>query len=159
GFFALTHVNLGFDPEHILYVRVAPGAPHDRDNADAERKILFEQVRRRVQSLPGVRTAAISLGLPPLGGAGSEITILGKPSSQHWAFMVDLCSETYFQTFGLRLVQGRLLSESDIESAHRVAVVNQAFVRAFFGKDDPVGQKIKFNFFDEMPETPHDTYF
>jgi ABC-type antimicrobial peptide transport system permease subunit len=73
--------------------------------------------------------------------------------------MVDLCGETYFQTLGLRLLRGRLLSEADIDSARHVAVVNQAFARAYFGSEDPLGQKIKFNVFDQLPETPHDAYF
>src|SRR5262249_17438705 len=70
-----------------------------------------------------------------------------------------LCGETYFQTLGLRLQQGRLLSETDIDSARLVAVVNQSFVRAYFANENPLGQKIKFNEFDLLPETPHDAYF
>ena len=157
GFFTLTHVDLSFDPARILCARVSPTSDFF-DNA-AKKALFFEQVRKRVQSLPGVLTAAISLDFPPLGGVSSEITVLGEPSSQHWESMVDLCSETYFQTLGLRLLRGRLLSEADIDSARHVAVVNQAFVHAYFGSEDPLGQKIKFNDFDQLPETPHDAYF
>jgi putative ABC transport system permease protein len=73
--------------------------------------------------------------------------------------MVDLCDENYFQTLGLRLLRGRLLSAADIDSARHVAVVNQAFARAYFGSEDPLGQKIKINDFDQLPDTPRDTYF
>jgi putative ABC transport system permease protein len=157
GFFALTHVDLGFNSARMLYARVA--VADDRYGTAAKKKLFFEQVLQRVQSLPGVLTATISLGLPPVGGAGSEITVFGKPPSQHWESMIDLCGETYFQTLGLRLLRGRLLSETDIESARHVAVVNQAFARAYFGSEDPLAQKIKFNIFDQLPETPHDAYF
>lgn len=157
GFFTLTHVDLSFDPARMLCARVSPTSDFF-DNA-AKKALFFEQVRKRVQSLPGVLTAAISLDFPPLGGVSSEITVLGQPSSQHWESMVDLCSETYFQTLGLRLLRGRLLSEADIDAARHVAVVNQAFVHAYFGSEDPLGQKIKFNDFDQLPETPHDAYF
>jgi ABC-type antimicrobial peptide transport system permease subunit len=40
-----------------------------------------------------------------------------------------------------------------------VAVVNQAFARAYFGNENPLGQEIKFNVLDQLPETPHDAYF
>jgi len=158
SFFVLTHADLGFSPAHVLYAEVAPAAD-DRYDATAEKKVFFEQVVQRVKTLPGVITATESLALPPLGGAGSEITVLGKPNSEHWNSMVDLCSETYFQTLGLRLLRGRLLSESDIDSVRHVAVINQAFARTFFGSENPLGQKIKFNVFDELPDTPRDAYF
>ena len=158
SFFVLTHADLGFAPAHVLYAEVAP-APDDRYDATAEKKVFFEQVVQRVKTLPGVITATESLGLPPLGGAGSEITILGKPNPEHWNSMVELCSETYFQTLGLRLLRGRLLSESDIDSARHVAVINQAFARTYFGSENPLGQKIKFNIFDLLPDTPRDAYF
>jgi putative ABC transport system permease protein len=161
SFFALTHVDLGFDPAHLLYARVIPTVNDHGDSADtvAKRTLFFQQVLQRVQALPGVQTATITLGLPPLGGAGSEITVLGKPPSQHWEPMVDLCGEAYFQTLGLRLLRGRLLSEADIDSARHVAVVNQAFARAYFSGEDPLGQKVKFNVFDQLPDTPRDAYF
>jgi len=166
GFFALTHVELGFDPARTLYARVTRAAdfydnaaPLSELEVPGKKALFFEQVRKRVQALPGVLSAAISLDFPPLGGAGSEITVSGKPSSQQWESMVDLCSETYFQTLGLRLLRGRLLSEADIDSARHVAVVNQAFVRTYFGSEDPLSQKIKFNVFDQLPETPHGAYF
>jgi putative ABC transport system permease protein len=164
SFFTLTHVDLGFDPAHMLYARVVPtvdamNASGESADIVAKRTLFFQQVLRRVQVLPGVHTATISLGLPPLGGASSEITVLGKPPSQHWEPMVDLCGEAYFQTLGLRLLRGRLLSEADIDSARHVVVVNQAFARAYFTGENPLGQKVKFNVFDQLPDTPRDAYF
>jgi len=158
SFFTLTHVDLGFNPEHMLYTRIVPAADDRYDTAE-KKKLFFEQVLQRVRALPGVTTATVSLSVPPLGGAGSFITIPGKTHSERWESMVDLCSEGYFQTLGLQLLRGRLLSETDINSARRVAVVNQAFARTYFPGEDPLGQKIKFDVFDELPETPHNAYF
>jgi putative ABC transport system permease protein len=158
SFFTLTHVDLGFNPERILYTRIVP-AVDDRYDTAVKKKLFFEQILQRVKAVPGVTTATVSLSMPPLGGAGSFITIPGKTHSERWESMVDLCSEGYFQTLGLHLLRGRLLSETDIDSARHVAVVNQAFARAYFGSEDPLRQKIKFDVFDELPETPHDAYF
>jgi len=158
GFFALTHADLGFSPHRTLYAMVSP-APDDPSDTTSERKLFFERVLRRVQALPGVISATESLGLPPLGGEGSEITVLGKPNSQHLTSMLDLCSETYFQTLGLRLLRGRLLSEDDVASSRHVAVINQAFARTHFGSENPLGQRVKFNDFDHLPDTPKDAYF
>jgi len=158
SFFALTHVDLGFNPANTLFVQVVQGA-EDRDDTGMKKNHFFEQALQHVKSLPGVLSATVSVGLPPLGGAGSEITVMGKSHSQHWESMIDLCSEAYFQTLGLSLLHGRTLSETDIDSARHVALVNQAFARTYFGSENPLGQKIKFNDFDELPGTPRDAYF
>jgi putative ABC transport system permease protein len=158
SFIALTHVDLGFDPQHMLYARVIP-AGSDHFEAAAQNQVFFEQVLQRVKALPGVVTVTESLGLPPLGGAGSYVTVFGKSLPQHADSMVELCGESYFQTLGIRLLHGRLISEADIGSERRVAVVNQAFAHAYLGNTDPLGQKIRFDAFDQVSGAPHNTYF
>ena len=157
SFFALTHVDLGFDPQHTLYALVVPpGELHPEDSS--KNLAFFEQVVQQVRALPGVITATQSLGLPPLGGPSTDITLQGKPSP-HGESMVELCGEPYFRMLGVRLVRGRLISETDVASARRVAVVNEAFATIYFGSDDPLGQRIKFNVFDHVPDAPRDAYF
>jgi putative ABC transport system permease protein len=158
SFFALTHVELGFNPARMLYAWVST-AEHGPYETVVKNKVFYEQVLQRVKRLPGVIDATISLGAPPLGGAGSDILVLGKQLPAHWESGIDLCSEAFFQTLGVRLLRGRWLSRMDIDSARAVAVVNEAFVRAYFGSENVLGQKIKFTILDELPETPHDAYF
>jgi putative ABC transport system permease protein len=158
SFFALTHVELTFNPARTLYAWVAT-PPDGRYDTAIKKKLFYEQVLQRIRALPSVIEAAESLSMPPLGGDGEEITILGKPGSPRRESMVDLCGETYFQVLGLRLLRGRLFSETDIDSARQVAVVNEAFAHAYFGSENALGRKFKFNIFDQMPETPHDAYF
>jgi HAD superfamily hydrolase (TIGR01509 family) len=85
-------------------------------------------------------------------GTEVQVTIPAKTHSERWMSMFDLCSEGYFQTLQLSLLRGRLLSESDVDSARRVAVINQTFARNYLGDGDPIGQNIKFNLFDQEPE-------
>jgi putative ABC transport system permease protein len=158
SFFALTHLDLGFDPQRTLYARVTP-AGEDHFDAAEKNQLFFEQVLQRTKALPGVISASESLGLPPLGGSGSDITVLGKPPSAHWESMMELCGESFFQILGIRLLRGRLISETDVGSARHVAVVNEAFATTYFGSEDPLGQKIKFNVFDQLKGTPQDAYF
>lgn len=72
---------------------------------------------------------------------------------------MDLCSEGLFRTLGIHLLRGRLLSEGEIASAQRVVVVDEVLARSFFGKGDPVGQRVRFKVFNFIPDAPHDTYF
>jgi putative ABC transport system permease protein len=158
SFFTLTHLDLGFDPQRTLYARVTPPG-EDHFDATEKNQLFFEQVLQRTKALPGVISATESLGLPPLGGSGSDITVLGKPPSAHWESMVELCGESFFQILGIRLLRGRLISETDVGSARHIAVVNEAFATTYFGSEDPLGQKVKFNVFDQLKGTPHDAYF
>jgi len=158
SFFALTHLDLGFDPQRTLYARVTPPG-EDHFDAAEKNQLFFEQVLQRAKALPGVISATESLGLPPLGGSGSDITVLGKPPSAHWESMLELCGESFFQVLGIRLLRGRLISETDVGSARHVAVINEAFRTTYFGSEDHLGQKIKFNVFDQLQGTPHDAYF
>jgi putative ABC transport system permease protein len=48
----------------------------------------------------------------------------------------------YFETFGIRMLQGRALDARDGMSAQRVAVVNERFERLFLNGQDPVGQRV-----------------
>jgi putative ABC transport system permease protein len=157
SFFALTHVDLGFRPYSVLYIRL--DLPKGRYEAAQPRRILLRRIVERVKALPGVIAAAETWMLPPEDAISSDVSIPGKTHSQEWDANTNLCSEDYFQTLGLSLLRGTLFSEGDVESARHVAVINQALARTFFGKEDPIGQMIKFNEFDKQPDAPHDTYF
>ena len=124
-----------------------------------QKKIFFRQVLERVSALPGVIAATETSSLPPYGGPESDLTIPGKTHSEPWHVMFQLCSEGYFKTMGRHLLRGRLLTESDIDGARPVAVVNDTFVKTYFKNEDPIGQKIKFNLFDELSQSGKDQQY
>ena len=51
----------------------------------------------------------------------------------------------------IALKRGRLLGDRDVEGARQVAVVNEAFVRTFFGSRNPMGQRVTFGTADDDP--------
>lgn len=155
--FALEHVDLGMNPRNVLVVPTP--LPEARYKTPQQRSVFFQELLRRVTTLPGVISASQSLGLPPFGGPRSDVTIPGKPHSAPWMTMAQLCSEGYFRTLQIPLLRGSLLSEADVASGRRVAVVNQTLARDYFGKEDPLGHTIKFNALDEEPDLPHNAYF
>lgn len=157
SFFAIEQVNIGFNPQKILSARLV--FPEGHYKTAVQSKIFFQQVLPRIRALPGVVDAAEAVTLPPFGGPSSEVTVPGKTHSERWTAMFESCSEGWFRTVGVPLVRGRLLSETDIDSARQVAVINQTLARRFFGQEDPIGQKIKFNELDQAPDAPHDAYF
>ncbi len=155
--FALQHVELGLNPVNILVARTP--LPKGQYETAEQKKLFFRQVLQRISALPGVIAVTETNSLPPYGGPESDITIPGKTHSEPWRAMFQLCSEGYFKTMGRHVLRGRLLTESDVDAARPVAVVNETFVKTYFSKEDPIGQKVKLNLFDEMPQSPKDQYF
>lgn len=154
-FFALTHIELGFSQERLLYARIA--LPKTR--SPEQKRLFFREVLERLKSTPGIVSASEVAQIPTMGGAfPNDMKLLGK-GTQGYNGMFDLCSADAFQTLGVRLLRGRLLSEADISSARLVAVVNRTLAKQYFGEQDPVGQKIAFRTFDFIPDAPHDAYF
>jgi putative ABC transport system permease protein len=157
SFFAVMHVDMGFDPDRILAARLAlpPGAY----NKPEQQGHFLRQVLERVRALPGVAGAAVAVAYPFEGGPRSEITIPGRTHSEQWNSLFEVCSDGYFQTLQIPLLRGSYFTRNDDESLRRVAIINQAFARKYFGTDDPIGQSVKFNDFDQWPQAPHNVYF
>jgi putative ABC transport system permease protein len=152
SFVKLQQTDLGFNSENILYAGLA--FPRGQYTTASEKKRFFEQLSTRLHALPGVVAATQMTTIPPFGGIGSEIEVAGKTHTEKWRAIYQLCSEGYFPTLQLRTLLGRTLSETEVNSARKVVVVNQTFVNKFLGNEDPIGQKVKINMLESMPVSP-----
>jgi predicted permease len=152
SFVKLQQVDLGFNPENILFARLP--FPRGQYTTAAEKQRFYEQLLSRLRAMPGVVVATETTTLPPYGGIGSEIDIVGKTHTEKWRAMISLCSEGYFPTLQLRTLLGRTLSETEVNGARKVAVVNQTFVNTFLGNENPIGQMVKINLLESLPDSP-----
>jgi putative ABC transport system permease protein len=144
SFWNRTQVDLGVRTDHILTF----GLPvnEQRFSSPAEIDGFYRQLLERFQAVPGVAKASVSSALPLLGfGVSRKFSVVGQPDdarSSRPSAGVQMVTPEYFETFGIRMLQGRTLNDRDRMSAQRVAVVNERFVRLFLGGRDPVGQRI-----------------
>ena len=152
SFVKLQQADLGFNPENILFARLP--FPRGQYTTAAEKQRFYGQLLQRLRALPGVVAATETTTLPPYGGIGSDIDIVGKTHTEKWRAIFQLCSEGYFPTLQLRTLRGRTLSETEVNSARKVAVVNETLVNKFFGNEDPIGQMVKINMLESMPDSP-----
>jgi len=162
SFFILTHADFGFDPQNVLYFRLAlPKAYNTNIDVTREKKnALTRQVLERMQTLPGVTSVSESMFEPPLNYDWSDTIIPGKPHSERWETRFEVCSEGYFQILGLPFIHGRPFSEDDVNAKRHVMVVNESFSRQYFPNEDPIGNKVKLEVLDRaFLDAPHDTYF
>ncbi|CAG0931157.1 putative ABC transporter permease YknZ [Planctomycetaceae bacterium] len=139
----LSRINPGFDADGVLLATVdlsRAGIP--REGLDASHQRILERVR----TLPGV-AAASSSDLTPVGRSSwnDEIIIDGfTPTTPMDAVTwFNEVSEGYFATMRTRLLGGRDFSSADVPGGEKVAIVNDAWGRKFFGNRSPIGQQFR----------------
>jgi predicted permease len=142
SFVALMHADRGYDAANVLTARL----DLPPQNSDGPRHLaLADAVMARMRAEPGVATAAAADALPflSLGSAlGTEMPSPGNPAiKQQLRANLRMVNPEYFTALRLRLVQGRLLSDTDIASNKRVVVVSRSFARQYLGPD-PLGRLV-----------------
>ena len=134
----------GFEPQGRLIVRVDPALAGYKPE---KLYSLYQQLDQRLSQIPGVISDSYSIYSPMRGDNWSYmIHIEGHPPDEQIEASFNRIGPRYFETIGSRLLQGRTVGVEDTPSARMVAVVNEAFVRKFFPKANPLG--VHFGFGD-----------
>jgi macrolide transport system ATP-binding/permease protein len=140
--YRLLHVELGFQADHLATITVA--APDVRYGKEEQSIALGREIIRKVESLPGVRSVAITTLLPVrFNGNTDWIRFVGRPyDGKHIEVNERDVSSNYFQTIGAKLVRGRYFSDAEDESKPKVVIINQALANKYFAGEDPIGKQI-----------------
>ena len=144
SFFNLTRVDLGVRTDNILTFGFP--VPEKRLTEPDQIITFYRQALAKLQSMPGVKHASISTGLPIAGsGFGMPFNIVGQPQAAAAARKTsgfEMVTPEYFRTFGIQVVRGRAFSEQDTAISPRVALVNENFVRRFLPGTEPLGKRL-----------------
>jgi putative ABC transport system permease protein len=149
SFYEVAHVDAGFDPEHLMTMRMAPAVT--RFGEPARQIQLARGILAKVGALPGVRQAAVATDLPMLGNPIFIMRFEGRPPvtpSQSPLANYFAVTPTFFDSMKMRLLRGRLLTEWDLAGSPLVAVVNQTLVDRYFHNEDPIGKQLEIGFDD-----------
>jgi putative ABC transport system permease protein len=141
---ALHDVDLGFDPDRVLTVRVAlPQAEYPENDQVVA---FFDHALQRVRALPGVEAAGAVRSLPlatTIGDWGLDIEgYVERPGANakgDWQVVTD----GGIEAMGERLVAGRLFTPRDRAGAPEVAIVNETMARIYWGDRSPIGGRIR----------------
>jgi predicted permease len=144
SFWNLTRVDLGVRTDHILTFLLP--VPRSRFPQPERITPYYRQMLERIESVPGVESAALTTGLPLLGMNGNmPFRIAGAPPLDEGARQnsgIRIVTPGYFQTFGIRMIRGRPFTMQDSAEAIRVAVVNETFAKKFLSDADALAQRI-----------------
>jgi predicted permease len=131
--------DLGFAERDVLLTYLVPGRGAPRDMS-----VMFDDVRRTVAALPGVRCVTLA---NRVGGGGRSIPLLtpddrksgnaaGRP------LPCNLVDPGYFGTLGISLLQGRDFNTHDDLTGGRVAIVSESMAKLLWPGENAVGQTL-----------------
>src|ERR1041384_5113102 len=150
----LRRVDPGFDSSNLLtlqihlpegekYMQRVPGG--DMERATPRVNAFYKELLQKVAALPGVESVGSASGMPMRYSEDYTFQIVGQPAPapdqrpEAGSYQV---TPGFFRTLRIPLKAGRYLDEHDTAAAPWGVVVNEAFVRRFFPKQDPIGQQI-----------------
>jgi predicted permease len=146
SFWALSHMNPGFQPEHVVTARITP---NEEFCGDPERCLTFyRNVLDQAQASPGVSGAAVVNTLPLEGRVTKRsLDVEGyvvPPAETSPLFWLTVVSPDYFRVMGVPLLAGNGFTAADESGSPPVAIVTAATARRFWPGQNAVGKHIRF---------------
>ena len=145
SFLRIEQTPLGFEPQGVLTFRVIPRG--ERYAQLPQRLALYQQVLQRIESQPGVQSAAAVSFIPLTLARGSKgFTIEGRaPTAPGQIPMAgyDIVTPGYFTTMRIHLLQGRDFSWSDASQSQPVVMINEAMAKTYWPNQDPLGKHLR----------------
>ncbi len=147
--FRLLQTNVGFKTENVLTMTVIlPPSKYTETN----KQINFnDQLRERVQSLPGVGGAGTVNILPVNSGNTTRFYVDGDPipaPGQEIEANIRTVSDDYFKALGVPVLAGRTFDARDTEKGQSVVIIGKTVADRVFSGRDPIGKKLRYSSFD-----------
>jgi predicted permease len=144
GLATIFSLRAGIETGNILTMRLTlPPA----DYATPEAKIgFFDQLQKRLESVPGVESVAIANAIPTYRPSllGYELEGVPPPEEQRRPVLPAMViGADYFRTLGARMMAGRDFRQNDDASGVPVAIVNQLFASAHWPGEDAIGKRFR----------------
>ena len=146
GLFARSLYNLrtvdpGFQVETLVAFSIDPSLS---GYSQARTMQLFETMQRELSNVPGVRNVSMSeIGV--LSGSQWRTTVrvdgYQPKEGEDMNPSFDGVGPRYFSTMGIPLVAGREFNDSDAAGSPKVAIINEAMAKYFFGDSNPIGRR------------------
>jgi len=143
----LSHVQLGFRPDHLLIASF----DLDRQRYSPEQGAKFQAgLRERLQTLPGVRSVSFAEHAPfdTAMSMKGDISAEGAPVKDNTQFEFTPCQavdEHYLETTGMTVAEGRGFTVRDDASRPPVVIISGALARELWPDGKAVGKRLLMN--------------
>ena len=138
-------VEVGFEPEGVYLTSFDLSLEGYRSADDA--LPFVDNLVARVASVPGVTGVTVATDLPLDGGSSSQSVLAEdrEPIAGAWVQAYHgSVTPGYFETLGIRRLQGRLFGSEDGRTTMRVTVINSTLADMLWPDADPLGKRIQY---------------
>lgn len=138
-------VDLGFRPEHVVAVRVDPEKQRAAFNSAQQFVAYLNEVLRLTREIPGVTAATIADGLPLGSNRSWGITVGGEEykKGKFETGFIRVATDGYVPAMGMRIVRGRDIAPSDVETSEKVVVINETAAASLWPGRDALGKVLQ----------------
>jgi putative ABC transport system permease protein len=144
--FRLRTVDAGFSSDGVVVGEVP--LPAYAADSSVRGRAFFTSLPGVVSALPGVKRAAVAsvvpldgaLSLGPIAVSANPTPQGSEPPSVSFAFV----SDGYFSVLGMRVLEGRALAASDMDTAAKVVVVNRAAAEKLWPGQQALGERVRY---------------
>jgi len=139
SFLRVLDIDLGFEASHAAAISV----DYDDGGNAAKRTAIWQEVTNRSLTIPGVESVGISDNLPMSRNRSWGIAAKGEKKLDNQDFLpifVYIVSPGYLKAMGMRLIEGRDLTWTDLSSDRAVVILNQSVGRKLWPGQDPMGR-------------------
>jgi predicted permease len=149
----LMNASPGFATTHAF--RFGLGIPEKRYDTELKEIEFHRQLLQKLAAIPGVAGAGAAGRFPLRGenGLGGSFQIAGSniPAPLRPRASINAASPGYFAAMGIPLTEGRAFSwAEDRPGEHRVAIVNQTFVRSYLRGRHTLGTVLELHWISEL---------
>ncbi len=142
---ALGRIDLGFEPEQLLTMRVS--VPATRYDTPEKVVDFYRLLNERVRAVAGVQSAGFVRVLPlatTIGDFGLDLDGFVESPGANAKGDWQIATDGAFEAMGMHLMGGRWFAASDTRQSQGVAVINETMARTYWkNPEDAIGGRIR----------------
>lgn len=142
SFFQVLDQQAELRTEHVLTFGIA--LPEEQYPKPESTETFYRELTRRFQQIPGLKAVGFGTDIPLEGRAGRLISP-DQPVGGNQSVVEDYTDVegAYFQSLGLPLISGKFFDDHDRQGSEPVAIVNEAFCKAFWPGKSAINHRFK----------------
>jgi putative ABC transport system permease protein len=145
SFEKMREVDLGYRPDHTLVASY--NLPREKYGTQTSVDEFNHELERRLQQLPGVKSAGVTSFLPASGNQTNSVFlaegyVAPKDGGYDLSTIIQIESD-YLQAMGVPLLRGRYFTPDDKEGTQLVAIVNRKLAEQSWPGQNPIGKRLR----------------
>jgi len=136
-------VDPGFQSDRLLTMRASVPIGQYKT---AQIVSLTQQLRGRMQAVPGVQSVSVSSDLPLSGSTSAgpfEVEGIPWSPSNEIRMFRHRVTPGFFSTLGIPLLKGRDFNDADTDQVPNVVVISESMAEHFWPNQDPIGKRFR----------------